>query len=365
MRLTRVLPLLLTFTSFCGGSDAFGARLPDIDEGGSYTQTARTCLHPAKYYASIEVIGAKFSRNGPAVAWDVEQQHPSDVALEGFCREGFERGLEAGYRFSFGKELPFDGWDARFDWMRLSTREMQDKTEAIPSIVPILLIPNGDEGLAENGLRAVGYNSKWDFHLNRGDLQLMRSYFIGKHFSVNPKIGLVGLWIGESINCEYLTVWEPDPLPPHTFHTFLGDRKYYGRADFHGFGPKMGMDFKWSWKYGFALYCKSNGGIAWGVDTLRYRIFVKGDESISQPELRDYQANVNKEHRSKLMPFVDMQMGISWDFCTKSERYGYNLAVGYESQYYFHKSEAPSPRDINVANDFATYGLVITGRVNF
>jgi hypothetical protein len=230
---------------------------------------------------------------------------------------------EPGYRVEGGFNIPHDNWDAYFCWTHLDA-EAQNHINAGTGngLFPYWAFPNGAAG-DEFFAKA---KSHWKLHLNLADGELAKDYFVGKHLSLSPFIGLRSAWIDQEYNLEYENA-------PFAAGLTLNDSVHM-KCDYWGLGPRAGIDMKWWLNKEFSIY-----GTA--AISLLY-----GEFSINQKEQAEFLPVVQTVrplhfHDSLHIarPITDIGIGLEWENMFYDDRLHLALSAGWEQHVFFDQNQ--------------------------
>lgn len=140
-----------------------------------------------------------------------------------------------------------------------------------------------------------------------GDLDIGRRIFVGKTLSLRFLFGLKGKWIQQH--------WEAEFFGANFFHT-----RATNEWDIAGAGPKVGAQIYWNYYDGLGIYGKSSFAA----------MIVHHDFDYTQVQSTNTN-DVNLSYSEhKLAPTVDFEAGLSWGRRFHCNRWGFNLAIGYQ-----------------------------------
>lgn len=279
---------------------------------------------------------------------------------------GWDLGLKAG----IGYKTRHDKWDLflRYTWLSAHNSKSMHKNPpgviiGIRSFLPIL---------------AKRAKSHVDTDYNNLDLELARSYFICKHYSIRPHFDLKATWldIKQNIFYNFSEAFQNISLEDR-------DEKIYSSSKFWGMGPRAGVDGKLFIGDGFNLFGELAGSILYGH--FKERLKEKFPVGVSNQVSGTLFTVRDSFHR--FIPFVQMQMGLEWGTYLNSKRQHLDLKVGYEIQYYWRANQlmhtekfdsaSPVPPNLNnfitgarhlfdkVSEDVMFYGITGEVRLDF
>lgn len=301
------------------------ARNPAETLGASFVG-ARPETEGTHFYATFDVTywhtkigGTEFgiTSNG----FDAETPPPQFLSLHpgGDLKEndfGWDVGLKAG----LGYKTPHDKWDVFLRYTWLSAHDSKSLYKSPPAV--IIGIRSFLPVLAKRAKSHV------DTDYNNLDLELARSYFISKNYSIRPHFDVKATWLNIRQNISYIfseTFLNPYPA--------VGDpeKKIYSSSKFWGVGPRAGIDGKLFIGDGFNLFGELAGSILYGY--FKERLKEKFPMGISN----DIAGTLltARDHYHRFIPFVQMQLGLQWGTYLNDKRQHLDFKIGYEVQYYW------------------------------
>jgi len=228
-------------------------------------------------------------------------------------------GYHSGFRIGANAIFPRDKWDLLFYWTSYhndSHSSVSPKT--LQTVWPVLLNIN-------NIPLASSAKADWKIHINVLDLELGRSFFVGKHLSIRPFIGFEAAWIEQNLEAEYFNI------RLFQFGQFFpgDDISSRSRSHFSGYGLRGGVDTKWPLFWGISLM----GNVSFSL--------LCSDFDISQ-----YEKNINSSPRTSLKDdlhltsqTLQMFAGICWEWQFMKNRCYFNLHAGWEQQIWFDQNQ--------------------------
>lgn len=323
---------------------------PQETLGAAFT-TSRPETKNTRFFGFMDVIywhpkmgGTEYAYTGDySIDLSVPQKGPIIRALppKGDVKEndfGWDLGLKAG----LGYKTPHDSWDllGRYTW--LSSHDSSSHQKTVPSnlfsIRSILAIP----------CRRV--KSHVEIELNNLEVELARSYFLSKYFSVRPHFDLKSSWIDMGQKIHY------------TYSSLVSERireqesKVTESCRFWGLGPRAGLDGSLYLGDGFSLVGEVAGSILYGHFKSRMKEnFPEVENSRTPTTLYSVKHNFHR-----FVPFVQMFLGFKWNTYLNSHRQFLQLKAGYEAQYYWRMNQMLRTGGLVSDNVRVTTGRVFT-----
>lgn len=247
-----------------------------------------------------------------------------------------------GFRVGLGSNFDWDQWEvyAEYTWFHHTTNTSNSGdfvTDRLTWTPPYL---NGES--IENRI-GTSMSASWRVDLDIVDLELSRSFYVGRLLTFRPFFGGRGAWISQGYN---LTLSGALDSPITT------DCK---SANW-GVGIRAGLDTRWSFCYGFYLF----GDVASSLLYTQFdEIKIHFTDRINEITL--------KKKRKSVEPEFDIAFGFGWgDYIDCKNRWYLNLSAGYEFTYFF---EQNGFRDFFFSNsenpNLSFQGLTLKARVDF
>ncbi|MBS0620553.1 MAG: hypothetical protein JSS61_03735 [Verrucomicrobia bacterium] len=250
---------------------------------------------------------------GDALIWQAQEENLSYVYKEGsddHTRIDTPRfSWNWGFRVGAGYNTPYDGWDINSSWTHIRNNAHGTRRAGDDLLVPVWttvghLFPGSPT-------RA---HCHWLATLNQFDLDLGREFFVGRHITLRPHMGLRTTWIAQE-----------DKI---TYSSATNSQEVKLKEDFWGFGFLAGLDTDWRLGAGFSIY--GNAGLAalLGYFALHQRA-----------ELNEVDIWSQRKSCRTGKAILDLAMGFKWvgKFC--NERFGVTLRAGYEYHLYFNQNQ--------------------------
>ena len=171
-------------------------------------------------------------------------------------------------------------------------------------------------------------------------LELGRDYFVSRHLSLRPLLGLLGSWMWNTQNIVY----SGDPKDIVT--PVLGNDSYktQDRLDWYGIGPQVGLETKWGLGKGISFFADAKAALMVG----KYRV-VHQEEFTRQPNSAfpgPYLIEMRSTYR-RILPYLQTLIGLSYDFFSDDQTNQFLIRLGYNVQLFAGANEFIMPDQIN------------------
>jgi hypothetical protein len=243
-----------------------------------------------------------------------------------------------GFRVGMGGYFGYDNWDihAEYTWYHATNRKsisIEGAAVATEGLYPSLGFPAWDGFLFNSA------SGKWRIKMDIGDLDLGRSYYVGKRVVFHPTIGLRAAWITQSFHMNgtadsgFYVANQPIPL------------KSAVRQDTHswGVGPKVSLDGKWIMGSGFRLF--GNGEMDLLYTQYTNLVFKENMTNLSTglPYVdgggsKYYPVHISQSDISSVRAHLDLILGLGWGSHFASDKYYIDFTAGYEMQVFFNQN---------------------------
>ncbi len=220
---------------------------------------------------------------------------------------------EPGFRAGLGFLIPHDEWDLYFIWTCYRTHE-NASVSALPGeiIYPTML------NIFQNP-QATSASSSWHLNFNTGDIEVGRSFFAGRFFTLRPFASARGAWIHQGINANYGNV-----LYNSTAASFTSV-KAHNTSSMRAFGLRLGVDVDWELGDGWNIFFNGSGSLLWS------------EFNINQKETLPDGTRINQigNHLHAVTPVMEIAGGLSWGRYLFQHRYFLKIHAGWEEQIWF------------------------------
>ena len=173
--------------------------------------------------------------------------------------------------------------------------------------------PDVDDGSGDTASGATYARGIWNMRLNLLDLELARSFWVGKHFSLRPFFGARGAWIDQSFKIHYDLTTTP-----------ITEANLRAKSDFEGGGIRAGLDARFALLGGWSFYGLASASMLYGYYDCRFH---ESWESTNIARTRDgfHQAASTAQ----------LAFGVRWDTYVHHDRYHFGLYAGWEQNIWF------------------------------
>jgi hypothetical protein len=214
-----------------------------------------------------------------------------------------------GARVGLGGNMPYDEWDIYLNWTwfqadpHSSTRQ---KNEG-----PLLVLWSQPDISGAN--LATRASAKWDLTLNVLDLEMGRSFWVGKHLAIRPFMGIRGAWIDQEFKIHYDYALTPE---------VKGKLKL--DSDFEGVGARLGLDLRFALHKGWSLYGVAAGSLLYGDFDCDFH--QKADSfTIARTD----------DNFHKGVSTIQMGLGVRWDTYFSKRRFHFGVSAGWEQNIWY------------------------------
>ncbi len=233
------------------------------------------------------------------------------------------RGLRAGLGYRFGMH---DNWDIDLLWTFYYNKARSSTGNNTQNLMfptwggAAYTDPNAASIFSDSisppatPLISTVFNAsaEWAFHYNILDLELGRHYFITKAFSVRPLFGVRGGFINQDYNVHYTqtTIFFINELSemPTAFET---PASMDADNNFHGIGPRLGLDLQWHINCHWSIAGKLSGSLLYGPFRT-HQLYTSVLTLISSGDNPTY-IYTHKRNYNRFAPNLEAALGFQWD----------------------------------------------------
>lgn len=292
-----------------------------------------------------------------------------------------------GFKVGAGANLWHDGWDiyAQYTWLHA---EGSKTTSTNPAINAALVQANtnslyptwhvggtpGTSGTNVNFFSPINdpltkATGRWDLHFNVIDVELGRNYFVGRHLTLRPFLGLKATWQHQDYKIRYFRLSLATPPPPITSGTLTMNRMRQDH-DMWGIGVRFGMNTAWHFTRQWSIFGD------WALAALHTKFDIdrkdrlelyNTDESgniLNRPRaLTSYNAN-NTFYTLKgvLEAAIGLRLDV-WLGC--NDAYHLRLQAAWEEQLWWGQNNMIGRIEECAHGDLMLHGLTIKARFDF
>jgi hypothetical protein len=249
-----------------------------------------------------------------------------------------------GFKVGLGFNTTFDNWTIYLQYIRLYTNDL---TKKYLKNSTDLLLPFWGEIFASKA------KSIWDLKTNILDLEIKRSYYIGKKLFLSPFFGARGALIDQKYNADY-------EFPELTEINFSKNE-----SDSWALGPRAGLSAHY-------LLCKGFKFLGNVAASILYQHFkVKHEKTLIVELIPSEETSFAKNKISYLSPNLEMGLWLSYGSYFSKKRFYAKLDVGYEALIFWNQNTLRALNDIienrhnGSIGNLILHGLTITGRFDF
>lgn len=232
-------------------------------------------------------------------------------------------GWHPGVKLGIGGNSSRDDWDVYLEWTHhVSHNNTSSTPDTNGLILPSLMFPLLDTVstiFVPEGSRSF---SSWKCIYNTMDLELGRSYYLGKYLTFRPHAGVRGYWIRQRHNNQYDSVQNATP-------TDFGTIRVRSKYNTWGIGPRFGLNTNWLLGCGFRLFGDVAGSIAWNSVSSR-----KNQDAPDAPVTPQFLRAKDSSGNANLRPNYDAELGLGWGSYFDNSNWHFDIAIAYEFHYW-------------------------------
>ena len=326
------------------GNPTMFAREPNI----------RTFLYGEFFFASVREEGLTYAIRSN----DGNVLHGKFLELPDRWRPGF--------RIGFGSHLGHDAWELSADWTYFYSDIIQTSHAPLAPAGTTFLVPlyidasSYTQFLTGKSIQKAKEN--WVLSFNSLIFALSRTYFLSKELGIRPQTGLFAGWIDQDVDISYQSY----ASPPGGGNDVVQANTYI-ENDSWKVGPFLGSKLDWYILRKFRIFGGAQAG------TLYRRLnFQQTQVSVGNSN-GDFRVVLPATLR-RLQPYLGCQLGIAWNSFIHHSRNFFEIALQYESQYFWHEFESrmfyeqvagSQNRSIDNYGDLSLQGAALHLRLDF
>ncbi|NGX28883.1 MAG: hypothetical protein K940chlam1_01071 [Candidatus Anoxychlamydiales bacterium] len=270
-----------------------------------------------------------------------------------------------GFKVGLGANLAHDNWDlyAQYTRFHASTSTTFNPSGAPSNTFQTTYFMAGFNGFLFGDFNG-GIKGVWSTDLDKIDLELARSFYLGTNLIFRPFIGGSVHWLDEKydFNLSYQNI------------PFFGNFA----TDSWAVGPRFGLGSSWLFYEGFRVF----GYGAYDLLFCSNETTGSGSENENSghipPTVNILSYTLNKDKQNILRDVTELSIGLGWGSYFCSNKWHFDFAILYEAQKYSHtnymsryaqtKSAVSNASIANVQvkpGDLFLHGLTLTTRFDF
>jgi hypothetical protein len=214
-----------------------------------------------------------------------------------------------GFRIGLGGNMSYDEWDIFLNWTWFQSNARGDSKGYLLTLWGHPRVSGPDN--STDG--ALFTRAKWSLHLNILDLEMGRSFWVGRHLSLRPFFGVRGAWIDQHFDIHYDYTTDP-----------ITDGKLRAESDFEGGGVRAGLDTRFGLWGGWSFYGIASASMLYGFFNCDFH---ERWESVKVAKTRD-----GFHHAAST---AQLALGVRWDTYVHRDRYHFGLYAGWEQNIWF------------------------------
>lgn len=263
----------------------------------------------------------------------------SDFSLSSKKSKQSDFDWDFGFQVGAGYNFEHDAWDAilNFTWFQTKASDHAHGHNMIPQ-----------KGFPFT-VNATEISALWRVHYYLLDLELGRSFYVSKFFSLRPQLGVEGAWITQR---RHYKIRQPGQ-----------GENIYGKNTFWGVGPRAGCEGVYYFGTHFNLFGSLNCALLWGCFTTHTH------ESVLTGAGKSKLVSVH-DTMYRLAPNIQTDMGLGWQSNICDDQFNLRIRLGYSMQYWWRQNQfinEPYPLIAfqHESMDFSLNGLTLDVRFEF
>lgn len=220
---------------------------------------------------------------------------------------------DTGFRFNISHALPQYCCDVKFGWTHFETKAKAHGQSCIHPEEPdyhsyVAFLPYW-ETIARNFPNAA--KGKWNLYIDLFDLDVGHKYGISTCFHLRPHFGLRVARVDQKFRMKSFS--EKDPAFDFNGTSYKYDSITKAKCDFIGVGPRLGCDVEFNMCWGFSLFGKAAGTLAYGnAERSAHEHLCNADDFyLKFDEFDSHTKNQKDEWVSRAI--TDLAIGLKWE----------------------------------------------------
>ena len=234
---------------------------------------------------------------------------------------------EPGFKVGAGLKFKYDGWDlySQYTWFRMnkhgSKSSVARNADGNSNVMGNIAIPS---------LNSFSYNlgqanASWSLHFNVLDVELGRNFWISKHLTLRPFVGMKFSWNDQKFNVTY-----KDSIGG--FYTG-DDVNLKMHMDQLGVGLRTGLDTAWYMCKRLSIF----GELA--LNGLWNRFNSSRKDMLAPTSGTSFNLNHVSNHSHIITPVLEWALGLRFETTFHNDEYMFMMQAGWEQQVWFNQNQ--------------------------
>jgi hypothetical protein len=263
----------------------------------------------------------------PFVSFD-QSVNSDDINILDFTTQNQKFSYSSGVRIAAGYDFFCRNYDLNLAWTHIHPSTIINISS---NDILIFFIDQTNTNFPQ----ATSGQAQWNLNYNMLDLILGCAFMPCKGFTLHPNIGLKGGWIHQTQEIEVNNVGLDGPPP---IATEFAQGSFNRRNNFHGVGPRIGVDVDYRFGACFGLFSTVSGALLVGDGPLQTSTFLS-ETLDNQGNPNGPQSTLLSDSGSRVSATMQLLLGIDGTYCF-FQKYEVCLGVGYEVQFWWKQLRA-------------------------
>ena len=246
-----------------------------------------------------------------------------------FIIRKFPTNYVPGFKVGIGTKFFVDNWDLFAQYTRLHKTNHTSFDFTNPNFTNTFFTPWSMVG-KNFILTPVGnIRASKKFDLDKIDLELARSFYVGKNLTLKSFVGTQVHLLNQNYNIQYT-----DKVTGAGSVTFDIPIRLFLKNDSWALGPRLGLGANWIFYKGFRLFGSGVLNLLYTENEIsgfgsNYSKFGAGNPT-------NISFTVKKDKQTVLRDVEELMLGFGWGSYFKCDKWHFDLFVAYETQRYSH-----------------------------
>jgi hypothetical protein len=245
----------------------------------------------------------------------------------------FDTGWDPGFRIGMGWNDGTTDWDIEASWTWYNNNSKQTnnievaETSTGEGFYPLWPVAETVASGTDLG-PYTEVKANWNLVLNAIDLDLSKTAFSQKNFSLNLIWGARGAWLYQTFHNHFFS-----PIATRV-SVAIPDFEFDGKNNYWGIGPRTGIQSEWLIGKGFSFIGKVATALLYGQGEAKN--LSKGPDSAG---------NVVVHHSftqsfNQLAPYLQLLLGFKWKTYFR-KRFSFGIQAAWEANYWWNQFNVP------------------------
>ena len=278
--------------------------------------------------------------------------------------------FKPGFKVGLGMNLQTDDWDGYVEYTRVHGTHSSSSNGPLSS--PSIFNTFGHPFFANAGQVYNTVSGHYRNNLDFIDVEMGRSYYVGKSLIFRPACGARGAWILQNVHVRYNNTQAAITTDPSgIIHSLPSVFDVYQRSHSWAVGPRTGLMMDWMLGSGVRFFGSGYADLLYTKYKIQDKAQLLSRTSFGPVLTGVPTAVIGRDKLFAVRTHLDLEMGFGWGSYFDNNNWHIDLSASYGWQVFFGQNMFRLPTSANSAvnrlpnGSLYVQGLTITARVDF